>query len=153
MECQKDIRYFVLPGLLDEQQVLAFNPQLGSLCLLASSSADAPRPRLLAEQQFTEQEVCLLLPVLETYPLFCPYEVMLAHFNAKTVTTADIERCRKQLNRARAQGNGRWDVELRPVRNALSRARLKFRVFGITFTSILETGYMLRPLASREPLE
>jgi hypothetical protein len=144
MKPQDDIRYFCLQGLLSEQTVLAFNPALGSLCLLASSAEETPQPRLLAEQLFTESECCVLLPVLEAHPHFCPYEVLLAHFTAKHVTPAVIMRCRKQLNEAFSKGT--WDFEMRPVRNVLSRTRLKLRVFGITVVSLLETGYLLRPV-------
>lgn len=144
MKPQNDIRYFCLQGLLSEQTVLAFNPQLGSLCLLAPPSQSLPQPRLLAEQLFTESECCVLLPVLEAHPLFCPYEVLLAHFTAKHVTPVVIARCRKQLSDAVVKGT--WDGEMRPVRNVLSRTRLKLRVFGITVVSLLETGYLLRPL-------
>ncbi len=48
---------------------------------------------------------------------------------------------------------GIWDQEMRPVRNVLSRTRLKMRTFGFDISSILETGYILmfesrpRPLA------
>lgn len=147
MECQKEIRYFVLPGLLPEQHILAFNPQLGSLCLLALSCEDTPQPRLLAEQLFTESEVCLLLPLLEAYPLICPHEVLYAHFTSKIVKAAIIERCRQQLYQARRRGS--WDFEIRPIRNVLSRLRKKLQAFEVNVRAVLETGYMLRPQVRR----
>ena len=151
MTCQKDIRYFCLHGLLPDQHVLAFNPALGSLCWLAPPTDGVPMPQLLAEQLFTQTERTLLLPILEVHPLFCPYEVLLAHFTSRTVTPEVIERCRQQLGRARWKGKGQWDFEIRPVRNVMSRTRLKMHAFGMTILSLLETGYLLRPLPPTDP--
>jgi hypothetical protein len=50
-----------------------------------------------------------------------------------------------------AQENGVWDQEMRPIRCALSRARLKMRTFGIDISSILATGYIL--MMAMEPEE
>jgi len=52
-----------------------------------------------------------------------------------------------------AQVEGIWDQEMRPVRNVLSRARLKMRAFRIEISSILETGYILMMLSERKRLE
>jgi len=96
---------------------------------------------MLMEQQFTTSEICVLLPLLEAYPYYCPYEVLLASFNNGRVTEATITRFRQRLQEA--QEAGIWDIEMRPVRNVLSRTRLKTRAFGIEISSILETGYIL----------
>jgi len=146
MECQNDIRYFVLPGLLAEQQVLAFNPACGSLCLLVVDT-QTHLPHLVAEQLFTESEVCILLPILDAHPLICPHEVLYAHFTSKIVKAATIERCRQQLSQARMRGS--WDFEIRPIRNVLSRLRKKLQAFELNVCAVLETGYMLRPLVRR----
>jgi hypothetical protein len=42
---------------------------------------------------------------------------------------------------------------MRPVRNVLSRTRLKVRSFGIEISSILETGYVLMVLPERKQKE
>jgi len=94
-----------------------------------------------AEQQFTNSEICVLKPLLESYPHFCPYEVLLASFNSGNVTEQAVDRCRERLQEA--QEAGVWDQEMRPVRNVLSRTRLKMQTFGIDIFSILETGYVL----------
>jgi len=96
---------------------------------------------MLIEQQFTTSEICVLMPLLEAYPYYCPYEVLLASFNTGKATETAIERCRERLQEA--QEAGVWDQEMRPVRNVLSRTRLKTRAFGIEISSILETGYIL----------
>ena len=78
---------------------------------------------LWMEQQFTNSEVCVLLPLLQLYPHYCPYEVMLAHFNSRNVDEQVIVKSRNRLQEAQALGI--WEYEMRPVRNVLSRTRLK----------------------------
>jgi hypothetical protein len=98
-------------------------------------------PRLLIQQQFTASELSLLLPLLEQFPHYCPYEVMFASFYNGVITEDTIEHCRIRLQDALEDGC--WDQQLRPVRNVLSRIRFKLRGFGLDIVSILETGYIL----------
>jgi len=135
-----DIVHFSLQGLLPSDHILALNTTLGTLSQLAST---ADGPRLIAEQQFTNSELCVLKPLLESHPHFCPYEVLLASFNSTNVTESTIARCRQRLHEA--QNMGMWDQEMRPVRNVLSPSRLKMRDFELDIFSILETGYVLMP--------
>ncbi len=132
------IRYFPLQGTLPEGQTLVMNTALGTLSLLSNGDV---MPRLLIQQQFTASELSLLLPLLEQFPHYCPYEVMFASFYNGVITEATIERCRIQLQNALEDGC--WDQQLRPVRNVLSRIRFKLRGFGLDIVSILETGYIL----------
>ena len=132
------IRYFTLAGSLPEGQTLVLNSQIATLSLITNGEE---RPRLLAQQQFTASELSLLLPLLELYPHYCPYEVMFASFYNGAITDETVERCRLQLQEA--WDAGVWDVQMRPVRNVLSRVRFKMRSFGIDVVSILETGYIL----------
>jgi hypothetical protein len=132
------IRYFSLQGALPEGQTLVMNTALGTLSLLSNGDIV---PRLLIQQQFTSSELSLLLPLLEQFPHYCPYEVMFASFYNGTITETTIENCRIQL--LDAQEAGCWDQQLRPVRNVLSRIRFKLRGFGLDIISILETGYIL----------
>ncbi|HEX4716564.1 MAG TPA: hypothetical protein VH164_16725, partial [Ktedonobacteraceae bacterium] len=105
-------------------------------------------PTLLAEQQFSSSEMSILVPLLQSHPHYCPYEVLLASFNCGNTTDASVERYRLRLQEA--QFAGVWDYEMRPVRNILSRARFKLRDFGIEISSILETGYILISLPMRK---
>ena len=132
---------YALPGLLQAEQALVLNQRLGLLSLLASD--DRGRPRLLAQEQFTNGELHVLRPLLDQYPHFCPYEVLWASFVGGQVTDVTVERARQRLQEA--QFAGVWDYELRPVRNILSRTRFKLRAFGIDVRSIVETGYLLKP--------
>jgi len=132
------IRYFTLQGALQEGQTLVLNTALGTLSLLSNGDT---MPRLLIQQQFTASELSLLIPLLEQFPHYCPYEVMFASFYNGIITEDTIERCRIQLQEALEAGC--WDQQLRPVRNVLSRIRFKLRGFGLDIISILETGYIL----------
>ncbi len=145
-----EILHFSLDDLLPEGHMLALNLSLGTLSLIANSR-DNSYPYLLAEQQFTTSELCVLIPLLKSYPYYCPYEVLLTSFNNGNVNETTIERSRKRLYEAQLEGI--WDQEMRPVRNVLSRARLKMRAFRIEISSILETGYILMELSERKHLE
>src|SRR5215467_8777438 len=133
-----EMLYFVPEELLPAGHTLVLNRKLGTLSYL---SKGVDRPRLVMQQQFTTSELSLLLPLLELFPDYCPYEVMFASFYNGTITDETVEHCRQRLYEALEKGT--WDQQLRPLRNVLSRTRLKLRPFGIDISSILETGYIL----------
>ena len=137
-ETNEEVLHFSLQGLLPSGHTLALNTSLGTLSHLVCKDE---RPYMLMEQQFTTSEICVLLPLLEAYPYYCPYEVLLTSFNGGRVNDSAVARSRERL--LEAQEAGVWDQEMRPVRNVLSRTRLKTRAFGIEISSILETGYIL----------
>ena len=145
----EEILHYTLEELLPAGHTLAMNVLLGTLSLIANDAA-LPYPRMVAEQQFTLSELSLLLPLLNSHPHYCPYEVLLASFNHRIITESTIERSRKRLHEAQLEGV--WDQEMRPVRNVLSRTRLKMRCFKVEIASILETGYVLMTLPARKQL-
>lgn len=146
---------YPLPGLLPESALLVFNPMLATLSCLDYDHEQA-RPRLVAEQQFTPNEACLLRPLLASYPDYCAYEVLHASFYGPPdsplldLTDPIVARSRKRLEAMRKQG--RCDEEMRPVRNVLSRTRLKLQAFSIDVKSILDTGCLLMPLHRNVPV-
>ena len=139
-EAQAQIMHLPLQGLLPEGQMLALNPQTRTLSLL---SAD---PLLLEGQQFSENEMRMIMAILESYPHYCPYEVLLAYLSSNVVTPATIERCRQRLQEA--QRLGAWQQELRPVRRALSSLRNKLHAFHLEISNIRERGCSLTSLGS-----
>ena len=143
MQTDEEIRHYSIPELLPTGHTLALHVFLGTLVLIAQD-ATWPYPRMVAEQQFTPGELSLVLPLLNAHPHYCPYEVLLASFDHRMVTDATIERCRARLQEAAEEGQ--WDYTIRPLRNVLSRTRLKMRSFGIEVNAILEIGYCLLPL-------
>lgn len=132
------ILHFSLQSALPEGHSLALNTASGTLSYMACVDN---QPRLVMQEQFTSTEMSVLMPLLEMFPYYCPYEVMYASFYKGNVSEKAVARCRERLQDA-LEG-GVWDQEMRPVRGALSRARLKLRSFGIDISSILATGYIL----------
>ena len=146
----EQILYFTLQDALPDGHTLVLNIRLGTLSYLHTD--DGRWPRMLVQQQFTNSELSLLRPLLDHYPHYCPHEVMFANFYNGTVSEKTIARARERLQEALDYGT--WDHEMRPVRNVLSRTRLKLKDFGLDVLSILETGYMLmvtpRPIGELE---
>lgn len=133
------ILHFSLQDALPEGHMFALNITLGTFSYLSVCDG---MPRLKGQQQFTRGEMSMLLPLLESFPYYCPYEVLFASFYNGNTGEELVTRSRNHLQEA--ANDGVWDQEMRPVRTLLSRTRLKARALGIDILSILETGYMLR---------
>ena len=139
-ERETPISYFALSGLLPGGQTLALNRETRTVSLLCEG------PLLLVEQQCSVNEMQVLLPILEAFPHYCLYEVLLAHICSNTVTETSITRCRQRLQEA--QSRGTWQQELRPIRRALSPLRRKLHRFGLEISNIRERGCSLTSLTS-----
>lgn len=134
------ILHFSLQDALPSGHTMALNTTFGTLSYLVCD--DSRVPRLVKQEQFTNTEMNVLMPLLDLFPYYCPYEVLYASFYGNGKAQEDgITQAREHLEVA--QQNGVWDQEMRPVRCALSRTRLKIRDFGVDISSILATGYIL----------
>lgn len=134
------IMHFSLQDSLPPNSVLALNKTFGTLSFLTCD--ERGYPRLARQEQFTHTEMSVLLPLLELFPYYCPYELLYANFySGGKATEQQLEEARKHLEEAEIEGT--WEQEMRPIRCALSRTRLKIRAFGIDISSILATGYIL----------
>ena len=140
------ILHFSLQDALPEGHIFALNTTIGTFSHMAVTNNI---PRLVGQQQFTRGELSMLLPLLESYPYYCPYEVLFASFYNNNTGDEQVEKSRCHLQNA--INNGQWDQEMRPVRTLLSRTRFKTRALGIDILSILETGYILRYLPALRP--
>ncbi len=140
------ILHFSLQDALPESHMFALNTKLGTFSYMSVSNGI---PRLLGQQQFTRGELSMLLPILESYPYYCPYEILFASFYSNDTSEFQVEKSRRHLQKAIEDGV--WDQEMRPVRTLLSRTRFKTRALGIDILSILETGYILRFLPTLKP--
>jgi hypothetical protein len=109
--------------------------ELQILTLLKEEPGDCS---IIEQQQFTDQEFFLLLELFGQYPDYTPLADML-----HAQTGRGLERCQQQVMRALDEGY--IDEVIRPVRNVLSRVRIKVRNFEIDIRSIMTTGYMLVP--------
>ena len=136
------IVHYNLSELLPADHVLVLNRDRAILSYLAPQSESESWPRVLLQEQFTRNEGNILFPLLENYPYFCPYEALVACYSTGQITDAYLDHYRMRLQEAQLAGE--WDHEMRPVRNLLSRIRLKLQHFGIEVRSVFETGYMLK---------
>jgi hypothetical protein len=134
----EDILHFSLQGLLASGYTLALNTTLGTLSLL---KIEDHLPHVVREQQFSANEMAVLLPLLEAYPYHCPHEVLYASLTYHNVTDERVSQCRNLLHDADAAGI--LSDQMKPVRNILSRTRLKLEELGIGIASIMDTGYIL----------
>ena len=134
------ILHFSLQDSLPQGHTMALNIGFGTLSYLVCD--DNSIPRLVRQEQFTNTEMSVLMPLLELFPYYCPYEVLYASFYGGGKTDEEsIAKARQHLEDAMAEGV--WDQDMRPVRCALSRTRLKMRSFHVDISSILSTGYIL----------
>lgn len=145
---ENDFVYYALPSLLWPGHVFVLNKRLGVLSHLAFTELNVGT-RLVHQEQFSTSELRVLLPLLELYPNYCPYETAWASFYTGQMTDEATGRARLRLQEARFAGV--WDHEMKPLRNTLSRVRLKLRHFQIEVRSIIEVGYLLKPLEREAP--
>jgi len=127
--------YRDLVPLLEQQVVLVLDRELRVLALLTWTEQEV---LVREQQQFTDQEFALLAVLLVQHPEYTPLADMLHVYSGQ-----QIERCLQQINRALDEGD--IDAVMRPVRNVLSRVRIKLHAFAIDVRSIVGTGYMLVP--------
>jgi hypothetical protein len=90
---------------------------------------------------FTDTELRLLVPLLENYPHYCPYEVLYASFFYGTTDENTVTSTRNYLYSLTAKERER---KLKIMRNVLSKIRGKLKRIGITIVSLIETGCILK---------
>jgi hypothetical protein len=136
---EQRLLHYSLPSVLAEGDVLVLHLELGVLSHLVRESSQA---RIVAEEQFSAAEIDVLWPMLEFFPEHCPNEVLYASFHTGSFSSKElIASCRELLQEALQAGI--YNQEMRAVRSAVSRVRLKIRSFGIDITALLATGYLL----------
>ena len=87
------------------------------------------------QQQFTPNGMRVLLPLLQAYPSFCSYDVLLASL----------------FPLSRAEGHGllhtSWEPSIRPLRRAIGSMLPGLSACGITVYSLRGLGYQLSRLS------
>lgn len=142
----QQFRFFRLPKLLPEGHVLVLNTHPYSLSTFVLTELSADVHGLAAQEVLTELEMYVLLALLESYPHYCPYEVLLS-----AITNDMPAQARAIVNRAIERRT--LNSEMKSVRNILSRLRAKLYAFGIGIRSIHAEGYMLTALRYSPPHE
>ncbi len=131
-------RIFSLPALLPEGHVLVLNMHSYSLSTFVVSQLSADVHGLVAQEVLTEHEMYVLVALLESYPQYCPYEILHA-----AITDEALNNARAAVYQATDEKT--LNQSMKPVRNILSRCRAKLRTFGIDIHSIHGEGYILAP--------
>jgi hypothetical protein len=132
---QEAVLHLTLDGLLPANQVLAVKPSLRTVTLFTSTADE--ETHILEQQHFSPNGMCVLVPLLEAYPHYCPYEVLLAHLFSQTP------------DQARAQLRSDWNSAIRPVRRAMNSLVPGLRAFGLQVRSIRSGGYLIEALSTR----
>ena len=138
-ETTQQFRFFSLPQVLPEGHVLVLNTHPYSLSTFVLTQLKAEVYGLVAQEVLTELEMYVLVALLESYPHYCPYEVLRA-----AVTDEILSHARTTVHRAVEHKT--LDRSMKPIRNILSRCRAKLRTFGIDIRSIHAEGYILTAL-------
>jgi hypothetical protein len=133
----KRFRPYRLASILPEGHALILNTLSGVLTQVS------PDGCFVEQQSLTQEETYLAVELLASYPNFCPDAVLLS---AKTQEAVEV--CAARLQWAYGEP-GQVDIIMRPVRNLLSRCRVKLHPFGIDVKSIIETGYVLMPVSGK----
>jgi hypothetical protein len=139
-QVKTSIVHLCIDGLLAPGHKLALNLKTRTLSLLGEG------PEQIMEQQFSYNEMRVLVPILEAFPHYCPYEVLLAHISSNNPTANSIAHCRQRLQEA--LDNGSWPQEVRPIRRALSSLRNKLHHFNLEVSTIRERGCGLTSLTA-----
>ena len=92
-------------------------------------------PRSAKIENISPSAIRLLIPLLQAYPNYCPYEVLLAQ-----LYPISVEVVRRQLQEAR-------EPTMRPLRRAISTLNADLHDFGLQMTSIHSRGYVLERLS------
>ncbi len=135
-----DILYFPLQDILPPGHLLAVQPATGIVSHLYSEEG----PRIQGAFIATESELRALLPVLQSHPHCCPYERVLASYNYNNGTITDELVAQVAAWLSEAATSEIWDAQMRPVRNILSRIRLKLQGLDLDIAVVSGIGYLLQ---------
>jgi len=131
-EHHDELLHFTLSPLLPTNHILVLNPAMHTATLLDSGRSG--EVHIVQQQHFSPNGMGVLVPLLQAYPHYCPYELLLASLFPLT-----LEECREQLREA-------WEMALRPVRRAMSSILPALRALGLRVRSIRGAGYLIEAL-------
>ena len=124
--------HLALPGLLPENHILVLNPEERIVVLLHHKPDGETRS--VREHTFTPSAMRLLITLLQAYPNYCRYEVLLAQ-----LYPISVEEGRRQLQEAR-------EPTMRPLRRAIGSITAALQPFGLRVGSLRRVGFVLQPL-------
>jgi hypothetical protein len=121
-----------LAGLLPDNQKLVINPTARTAILFAQTSPG--EADVVTVQQFSPNGMRVLIPLLQAYPNYCPYETLLAH-----LFSLSLDEARRQLREIRK-------IVLRSVRRAIGSLATALGAFGLRVRSVRDTGYLVEAI-------
>src|SRR5260370_38071367 len=71
-------------GLLPRNQTLVINLETRTVSLLSDGHT------LIEQQQLSISELRLLVPMLDSFPHYCPFDLLLSHLTTQVVTSASF---------------------------------------------------------------
>ncbi len=127
---QRDaVLHLTLEGLLPANRTLVVNPSMRAATLI--SQTPEGEAQIVAQQHFSPNGMRILVPLLQAYPHYCPYEVLLA-----SLFSLSLEEARRQLQDMR-------DIAIRPVRRAINNLTAGLRALGLQVRSLHSAGYLV----------
>ena len=130
---EEELIHLALPGLLPENHVLVLNPEKRIVVLLHNKPDGETRS--VREQTFTPSAMRILITLLQAYPHYCRYEVLLAQ-----LYPISVEEGRRRFQEAR-------EPTMRPLRRAIGSLTAALQPFGLRVCSIRRVGFVLQRLA------
>jgi hypothetical protein len=121
-----------LASLLPDNQKLVINPSARTAILFAQTSPG--EADVVTVQQFSPNGMRVLIPLLQAYPNYCPYETLLVALFSLT-----LDEARRQLSEIR-------EITLRSVRRAIGSLATGLCAFGLRVRSVRSTGYLVEAI-------
>ena len=129
----EQILHFSLPGLLPEDHILIVNTSIRTATLVQyEASGGTPN---VTQHVFSRNGIRVFVPLLQAYPDYCPYDVLLA-----SLFPISIDQRRMLLQKE-------WEVAIRPVRRAIGGIMTGLQSFGLEVISLRGLGYLLKRLS------
>jgi len=127
--------HLTLDGLLPANQTLVVNPSIRTATLL--SLTPEGETQIVAQEHFSPNGMLVLVPMLQAYPHYCPYEVLLA-----SLSSLSLDDALKQLQDIH-------DIAIRPVRRAINSLIAGLHDLGLQVRSIRNAGYLVEARSRR----
>lgn len=131
----EELRSLALDGLLPPNYTLVLNPTMRAATLISSAAGDGSTT-IVAQQHFSPNGMRVLVPLLEAYPHYCPYDELLAR-----LSVISLEEARRQLRET-------WDIAIRPVRRAVGTLAAGLKALGLRVHNIHGLGYLIEAFVS-----
>jgi hypothetical protein len=129
---------------------LKCDPETGIIISISDATDDPSRHAIMA-RYLGPREWRLCMPILYSYPQYCPYAVTYAAFYSNgDLTRRLIDNAQTAIEQARDVKQ--LDGLLADMRNAVSRVRAKFKPFGLNFLSLNQGGFMLDAIGQQRVL-